>query len=362
MNSRERFYASVNYKPKDRIMYWGFPIRESTLNRWYKEGLPEGIDPHDLFGFDRWDGIPAHVFHFPEFDPEIIEATERYKIWRDPEGAIRKDFKENENPGFVTRSWLKFPVENRKDFVKMQERYNADDPGRFVSEWSMVKARFPERDCPVSWMIGGLFWIIRGWMGFDNACLAFYDHPKLVREMMEFITDFTCRLLKNALDDDDVELDLLIIAEDMAYKHAPMIGPEMCKDFLLEGYRRVNDVARQYGTKYIVVDCDGHCNPLIPIWLEAGFDGIYPMEVASGVDVVELRKEYGPKLLMFGNVDKRELAKDSQAIDREVCKKMPLAVEGGYIIGVDHAVPHDVSFDNYSYYVKTLRRLGGTRR
>ena len=362
MNSLERFHASVNYEPKDRIMYWGFPIRESTLNRWHKEGLPEAIDPHDLFGFDRWEGIPAHIGHFPQFEPETIEETERYKIWRDPEGAIRKDFKEILNPGFITRSWLKFPVEDRKDFVKMQERYNADDPGRFASEWSMVKARLPERDCPVSWMILGPFFVIRQWMGFDNFLVAFYDHPDLIREMVEFITDFTCRLLKNALDNDDVEMDLLIIAEDMAYKHSPMIGPEMCRDFLLESYRRINNAARQYGTKYIVVDSDGYGNPLVPVWMEAGIDGFLPMEVAAGVDAVELRKEYGPKLLMFGNVDKRELAKGPDAIHREVARTMPLAVEGGFIIGVDHAVPHDVSFDNYVSYVETLRRLGGTRR
>ena len=101
-----------------------------------------------------------------------------------------------------------------------------------------------------------------------------------------------------------------------------------------------------------------------PLLICKGFadDAARKAALKLNVDVVELRKEYGPKLLMFGNVDKRELAKGPDAIHREVARKIPLAVEGGFIIGVDHAVPHDVSFDNYSYYVETLRRLGGTRR
>ena len=65
---------------------------------------------------------------------------------------------------------------------------------------------------------------------------------------------------------------------------------------------------------------------------------------------------------MFGNIDKRELARGPAAIDREVGRKMPPALEGGYVIGVDHAVPPDVSFDDYVHYVRTLRRLGGRRR
>ena len=362
MNSLERFHASMNYKPKDRIMFWGFPIRESTRNRWYTEGLTTGTDPHEFFGFDRWDGIPVQAGILPAFDPETIEETAEYKIWRDGQGAIRKDFKRIETPGFVTRSWLRFPVESRDDFLKMQERFNPDDSARFPDDWQTAKTRYPERDFPISWQIPGLFWSMRGWMGFENTCIAFYDKPELVREMVEFTTDYICKLLKNALDDHDVELDLLIISEDMSYKHAPMIGPAMCRDFLQEGYRSINDTARQYGTKIIVVDSDGHCNPLIPIWLEVGLNGIYPMEVASGVDVLELRKEYGKKLLMFGNIDKRELAKGPDAIDREVTRKMPLALEGGFIIGVDHAVPPDVSFDNYVHYVKALRRFGGLGR
>lgn len=343
-------------------MYWGFPIRESTRNRWYSEGLTANADPHVVFGFDRWDGIPIHPDILPAYETETMEETAEYKIWRDGHGAIRKDFKRIETPGFVTRSWLRFPVEERDDFLKMQDRFNPDDKERLPIDWGVVKTRYPERDFPISWQIPGLFWTIRNWMGFENTCIAFYDKPKLIREMIEFITNFVCRLLKNALDDEDVELDLMIISEDMSYKHAPMIGPEMCRDFMQEGYRRINDTAREYGTKYIVVDSDGYCNPLIPVWLEAGINGIYPMEVASEVDALELRREYGRKLLMFGNIDKRELAKGPEAIDREVSRKMPLALEGGFFIGVDHAVPPDVSFENYVYYVKALRRFGGSAR
>ena len=362
MNSLERFHATACYQPRDRIMYWGFPIRESTRNRWYTEGLTPNTDPHELFGFDRWDGIPVRADMWPPFEEETVEQRGEYKIWRDAQGAIRKDFKRIATPGFVTRSWLRFPVEERADFLAMRSRFDPDDGARFPADWQHAKTRIPERDSPISWQVPGLFWTMRGWMGFENTCIAFYDKPGLVSEMVEFVTDFICRLLKNALDDQDVELDLMVISEDMSYKHAPMIGPEMCRDFLLEGYRRINDTARQFGTRYIVVDSDGYCNPLIPVWLEAGIDGIYPMEVASGVDVVELRRQYGRRLLMFGNIDKRELAKGSDAIDREVNRKIPLALEGGFIIGVDHAVPPDVSFENYVHYVKTLRRCGGLRR
>ncbi|RLE71099.1 MAG: hypothetical protein DRJ43_00470 [Thermoprotei archaeon] len=67
-----------------------------------------------------------------------------------------------------------------------------------------------------------------------------------------------------------------------------------------------------------------------------------PLEVAAGVDAVKLREEYGEKLLLIGNVDKRMLAAGPKAIDGELQRLRPLLEEGGYMLSVDHCVPADV--------------------
>lgn len=74
---------------------------------------------------------------------------------------------------------------------------------------------------------------------------------------------------------------------------------------------------------------------------------------AAGMDVVRLRAEYGRDLALSGGIDKRELARDRKAIEREVTGKMgPLLQDGGYIPTVDHTVPPDVSYDSFMYYLE----------
>jgi uroporphyrinogen decarboxylase len=79
------------------------------------------------------------------------------------------------------------------------------------------------------------------------------------------------------------------------------------------------------------------------------------MEVASGMDVVASREKFGKDLHYIGNIDKRALALEKKAIKREADRKFPLMKDGGYIPSVDHAVPSDVPFQNYLYYIDLLK-------
>ena len=69
------------------------------------------------------------------------------------------------------------------------------------------------------------------------------------------------------------------------------------------------------------------------------------------MDVVRLRKKYGKRIGFFGGIDKRALAGTREQIKAEVVPKLEACwAEGGFIPACDHAIPPDVSFDNYRYF------------
>ena len=70
--------------------------------------------------------------------------------------------------------------------------------------------------------------------------------------------------------------------------------------------------------------------------------------------MVALRKKFGKELLIGGGMDKRVLASDPSAIKQMIDEKIPLMQEGGYISGCDHAMPPDISWENYLYYRQLL--------
>lgn len=131
------------------------------------------------------------------------------------------------------------------------------------------------------------------------------------------------------------------------------------REFMVPRYKRITGAIRSAGHDIIMLDSDGDVRELIPLWLESGINGVFPMEQAAGNDVHFYRKEYGRDLLMSGGVDKRTLTQGERAIDEELGKKVALAFEGGYVPTVDHSIPPDVSFRSFMYYWNRKKeRLG----
>jgi uroporphyrinogen decarboxylase len=155
---------------------------------------------------------------------------------------------------------------------------------------------------------------------------------------------------------DVVTIDAFAMWEDMAYNHAPLISPEMARRYMLPRYRLVADFVRSRGVRYVGLDSDGQIGPLIPVWMDAGLDFLYPFEVQSGMDVLAVRRKYGRELRIWGGVDKRALARGPAAIDADLARLKPLIEEGGYIPHTDHTCPPDISYANYCYYLERLNR------
>jgi uroporphyrinogen decarboxylase len=75
--------------------------------------------------------------------------------------------------------------------------------------------------------------------------------------------------------------------------------------------------------------------------------------------VLEVRRQWPHQFAIWGGIDKRELAKDKAAIEKEVMRVVPeMLKKRGYIPSLDHNVPPDVSFDNWNFYVDLVRSIG----
>jgi uroporphyrinogen decarboxylase len=132
----------------------------------------------------------------------------------------------------------------------------------------------------------------------------------------------------------------------------------MFEEFLLPYYKKLTGFFLDNGIEVILVDTDGDCRPLIPLFIEGGTTGLYPMQVTGGMDVVTIGQQY-PDLQLIGGLDKVAISRGPEAIDRELETKVPpLLRRGGYIPMADHLVPPDVSWDDFVYYRRKLASMG----
>lgn len=126
-------------------------------------------------------------------------------------------------------------------------------------------------------------------------------------------------------------------------------------------YERMTASLQESGVNIILADTDGNCTELIPLFIECGVNGLYPMEVQAGMDVVKVGETF-PGLRIWGGLDKRKLAGGADQIEAEVASKVrPMMRRGGYIPFADHLIPPDVSWENFVYYRRCLAEAVGGR-
>ncbi len=379
MNARERFLEVCSFGNPDRIPLAVGGVRPATRRRWISEGLPEDVDVQDYLGYRHcsigdvcitsspgegflWKPDPKaiNLGPIPPFEYRILREDERYRVWIDSLGIVQRGFQEDWKDGwsgFATRVFMEFPVKNMKDFEEMKKRYNVNDPLRYPKNWDQMVKKYKRRDYPLSMTIRGPFWWTRDMVGLNKILTGIYREPEFISEIMDFCAEFHVGVLHRALD--DIEVDYVIINEDMGYKKGPMIGPEAVKKFMGNAYKEITKFFKDHGVKAIIIDSDGNVEPLIPVWLELGINGISPCEVAAGMDVVKLGRKY-PRLIMMGGIDKRKLAGDKEALREEVMYRVPPLVERkGYFPRVDHAVPPDVPLENFKYFISLLKEICG---
>jgi len=192
-----------------------------------------------------------------------------------------------------------------------------------------------------------------------NLSYALYDDPQWVEEMINTIADCIFGVLEKILSLGG-RFEAVSMWEDMAYNSGPLISPSHFKKYLLPHYRRIADLLHKHDVDVIYLDCDGKIDSLIPLWLDAGINCMFPVEVGTwGSDPVAFRMKYGKDLLMMGGFDKHILSQGKDQIRTEIYRLLPLVEEGGYIPFPDHRVPPDVPYENYMYYIDLARNIWG---
>jgi len=356
MTALQRFQACMEYEPVDRTPFWDWGAWPETLERWHREGYrPEVYDPARLA--DRRTFLGHWFFPFPPFEHQVISEDDSTIIYVNHEGILMRERKDN--PMSSMPQFLKFPVEDRIEFRKFwRERMQPDLMLRIGPNWQEDLRQWRKEPQPfgiISDRWGGFFGPLRNLLGVQKLCTLFYDDPAFLEEMMDANADFIISMMSQVLD--VIDIDAFVFWEDMGYKAGPLISPRHARQYMLPRYRRVVDYLRGRGVKYIGLDSDGQIDSLIPVWLDAGLNFLYPFEVQAGMDVLAVRRKYGKGLRILGGFDKRALASGPTAIEAEIVRLRPLMKEGGYIPHTDHTCPPDISFENYCYYMERMRQV-----
>lgn len=182
--------------------------------------------------------------------------------------------------------------------------------------------------------------------------------PALAADLANKIGDHIAAVGVEALHRSGLQKNGVWIYDDMAYNTGPMFSPKAFEQVLLPAYRRMIATYRHAGAKYVFLHSDGNVRPLLDMLIDAGIDGLHPLERRAGMKMADIRAYYPRLVLAGGMCNTQTLLKGPPSlIEAEAREIIDLGRDGGVIIGT-HSISPEVPFEHYLAYRRTCRKYG----
>lgn len=148
------------------------------------------------------------------------------------------------------------------------------------------------------------------------------------------------------------------ICDDIAYNRGPFISPRSFERVFLPAYRRMVNAFKQAGARYVFFHSDGDIRLFLDMLIDAGIDGINPVEPRANMKVADLRQKY-PNLILAGGMDNTGtlIHGPLKQIEEETRTIIDVGREGGVIIGSASIGP-DVPLEYFAAYHRVCLTYG----
>jgi hypothetical protein len=363
----ERLTKALNHQEPDRVpisdFFWG-----SFTKQWSQQlGLSEDADPYYYYDLD-W------IVTVPNMDPQIrsfetLNQTSQEVVVKSGFGAIiRKkfDYPMPEFIGWETDTIDKLENLEFDDAFDRRRYFEAGDNQiagvgdgfeRNSPAWlETVKGLHP--DFPVFGSMIECSECLTRLIGQENTFLWMGLYPEKMGECINRIGQFYLDCTKAQIEAAQGLLDGMVIWGDVAYKRGMFFSPAYWRQYFKPWVKAMAELAHKNNLPVIYHGC-GNVKKIFEDYIEIGIDAYNPLEVKAGMDVVELRKQYGHKIGFCGgsNIQVWETG-DQNAIRTEVLGRLNAAKGGGMIFQSDHSVSSSVSGHTYDFIVKLVRKYG----
>ena len=160
-------------------------------------------------------------------------------------------------------------------------------------------------------------------MGLERFFIKMVEDPVFIKKLLDDRTEWCIAMFKEA---QRLGIDVAILGEDAGTKSGPMVSTEMWREFIFPLHCRIVDEL----DVPVIWHSDGDFSSFLSMAVEAGFVGVHSLEPEVGMDLAQIKQEFGDKLALIGNVDTQVLFDpDFGAVRKEVDRCMKQGAPGG---------------------------------
>ena len=194
-------------------------------------------------------------------------------------------------------------------------------------------------------------------MGLDKMLMNFLIDPSFVEAVMDVVLETNMQVVRNAIR---TGADIILVGDDYAANEAPLMSPQVFHEFIAPRLKKMVNMVHQEGA-YFIKHSDGNLWPILDDILDAGVDGLNPIEPQAGMDIGEVKQYCGDRVCLSGNIDCGQLLPHGtteqvrQAVIECIRKAAP---GGGFIMHSSNSIHSSVNPENYLAMIQATREYG----
>lgn len=194
--------------------------------------------------------------------------------------------------------------------------------------------------------------------GTQTMIMDLLDYPELMALFFQAYTEYAISLTDYVLINTTIDS----IGLGGSSTSMSVISPDLHKKYSLAFGQAISQVAHKYEVPVQYHMC-GKSRKALPITAEMGVDGFDALECppTGDIDLAEVKKVFGDKVSLRGNVNSitKMLNGQTADVEKEVIRCLNAAKDGGgFILGVGDQTPYATSEENLFCFVETGKKYG----
>jgi Uroporphyrinogen-III decarboxylase len=342
VDHRERFFRTIERESVDRPATWiGEPVSDAIPGLLAHFGAANFLDMKQKLGDDVY-----HV-NIPYSSPTSNHVAAAFDFKK--AGTQDYEHRTLTAPGFF---------EDFEDPERVDE-FDWPDPAKYISP-ELCRAVVEEQPKDAAVMV--LAWSAH----FQDACAAFGMETALVKMMTEpqMFKAVIDRILEFYLKANEIfyeatrgRLDAVLIGNDFGSQAGLMLSPELIRDLVFPGTKKLIDQAHSYGLKVVHHSC-GSIYEIIGDLVELGADAIHPIQaLARNMEADRLKRNFGSVASFCGGVDAQNLLVQGtrQKVTAEVERLLGIFPTGLVVSPSHEAILPDIPPTNVAAIFETVQ-------
>lgn len=385
MNSKERVKTTFKHIEPDRVpvseLYinspaasdilgreawigWGGYVKGKILNKMLMEGRAEEFyskEVKDLVDVYRKLDLDTIIIERPPLENPIIPTQIGENEWR---------FEDIENG--LWNIWRYSPQTDcqheadssiKQKGIKELERYLdiLDNDPIDINSWPWYQAEYimktcadkfimavAEIDCPAT--------SFSSWGSLFLECMVL--RPDLVERYLDY------RVRKGLIFIEKyakMGVDAIFDGEDLAGVNGPLFSPIHFRRYFQPRYKKLIDAAHRNNLLYMK-HTDGNIMPIEKEFFEEmGIDAYQSVDPGAGMDIEYIKRKYGDKITLMGNVDCAKALVSGTPDDvvqetKKIIKK--ISPGGGHILSSSNTIHSEIPTENFIAMVEAAKKYG----